>query len=74
MPIYEFKCSTCGHKKEILIVKQSDLKGSNKLGCEKCKGIYKKIISAPNHHIHGFSEANGYSHKKTVRKKDKKDK
>ena len=40
MPIYEFQCESCGDKKEILIVKESDLKGSHKLGCDKCKGMY----------------------------------
>lgn len=70
MPIYEFECQSCGHRKEILMVKKSDWEGSNKLGCDKCKGMYKKVISAPAEPIiHGFSEANGYSN---ASKKDKK--
>lgn len=73
MPIYEFKCSSCGHEKEILIIKQSDLKGSHKLGCDKCKGIYTKIMSAPSDPvIHGFNEDNGYSNVKKGKKKDEK--
>jgi len=62
MPIYEFECGSCGHKKEILIMKQSDLKGSHKLGCKKCKGMYNKIMSAPSDPVvKGFNEKNGYS-------------
>lgn len=73
MPIYEFQCGSCGHKKEILIMKQSDLKGSRKLGCGKCKGMYTKIISVPsNPVVHGFNEKNGYSHAKAVKKDGKK--
>lgn len=73
MPIYEFECQSCGHKKEILILKQSDLKGSHKLGCDKCKGMYKKIMSTPaDPVIHGFNEGNGYSNAAKGRKKKKK--
>jgi len=62
MPIYEFECQSCGHKKEILIVKKSDMRGSHKLGCDKCKGMYKKVISAPSDPvIHGFNAKNSYS-------------
>ncbi len=75
MPIYEFECESCGHKKEILIMKQSDLKGSRKLGCDKCKGMYKKIMSAPSDPIvHGFNEDNGYSNVKKGKKDVKKTK
>ena len=73
MPIYEFKCQSCGHEKEILIMKKSDLKGSHKLGCDKCKGIYERIeISTVNHSIKGYSEANRYGlkDKKKVNKDD----
>jgi len=71
MPIYEFKCGSCGHQKEILIMKQSDLKGSRKLGCDKCKGMYNKIISLPaDPVVHGFNEKNGYSNASKKGKKD----
>jgi len=71
MPIFEFRCGSCGHTKEILIIRQSDLRGSHKLGCDKCKGMYTKIMSAPSDPIvHGFNEKNGYSN---ARKKGKKD-
>jgi putative FmdB family regulatory protein len=76
MPIYEFKCTSCGHEKEILILKQSDLKGSNKLGCDKCKGMYEKIMSAPAEPvIHGYNDKNSYGLKnKNDKKKPKKEK
>ena len=62
MPIYEFECSACGHTKEILMVKKSDWKGSHMLGCDKCKGMYRKIISAPSDPVvKGFNAKNGYS-------------
>lgn len=74
MPIYEFECSSCGHTKEILMIKKSDWKGSHKLGCDKCKGMYRKIISAPSDPVvKGFNEKNGYSNagkKDTKKKKD----
>lgn len=72
MPIYEFQCESCGHKKEILMVKKSDWKGSHKLGCDKCKGKYKKVISAPNFKVEGFNEKNRYSHTKDVKKSERK--
>jgi len=72
MPIYEFECQPCGHKKEILITKQADLKGSHKLGCDRCKGMYKKIMSAPSDPIiHGFNEDNGYSNARKGKKNGK---
>lgn len=71
MPIYEFECEACGHKKEILIVKKSDLKGSHKLGCDKCKGMYKRILSPTNFKVEGYSADNQYSNKKKVKKDGK---
>jgi hypothetical protein len=51
-------------------MKQSDLKGSHKLGCDKCKGMYTKIMSVPSDPIvHGFNEKNSYSN---AGKKEKK--
>jgi putative FmdB family regulatory protein len=70
MPIYEFKCSSCGHKKEILMLKESDWKGSHKLGCDKCKGMYERVLSAPNFKIKGFSADNNYSSVKEKTNKD----
>jgi putative FmdB family regulatory protein len=70
MPIYEFECESCGHKKEILITKLSDLKGSHKLGCDKCKGMYKRIMSVTAEPVvHGFNAKNRYSNEKKTNKK-----
>ncbi len=69
MPIHEFQCTSCGHKKEILMVKKSDWKGSHKLGCDKCKGMYKQVMSAPSFfNVKGFSAKNSYSRKKEKKK------
>ena len=74
MPIYEFKCGSCGDEREILMLKESDWKGSHKLGCKKCKGMYERIMSVPAQPvIHGYNADNGYSNKKG-KKKDGKDK
>jgi len=72
MPIYEFKCPSCGHEKEILITKSSDLKGSHKLGCDECKGMYEKVMSAANFKIDGYNAKNRYSNVKDVKKDGKK--
>lgn len=71
MPIYEFQCESCGHKKEILIMKKSDLKGSHKMGCDKCKGMYKQVISAANFKVDGYNAKNLYSNVKDVKKDGK---
>lgn len=72
MPIYEFECEACGYRKEILILKESDLKGSHKLGCDKCKGMMKKVLSAPNIDVKGYSYKNLYGLKKNNKGKKKK--
>jgi putative FmdB family regulatory protein len=73
VPIYEFKCGSCGHEKEILITKQSDLKGSSKLGCDKCKGMYTRLMSVTSDPVvHGFNERNGYSNAGKGKKDGKK--
>jgi len=59
MPIYEWKCEACGREREILHKKpvKKDWRG-----CDKCKGIMKRKISATSDPIvRGFNEKNGYS-------------
>lgn len=70
MPIYEFECTSCGYRKEILILKAADLKGSHKLGCPKCKGLMSKCISAPNFKVEGYSYSNRYGLRKDTAKKE----
>jgi len=49
MPIYEYKCDTCGHVTEAW-QKFSDPPLST---CEVCGGAVKKIISANTFHLKG---------------------
>jgi putative FmdB family regulatory protein len=42
MPIYEYECSKCGAKKEVLIRNQRDVPKQ----CEKCGGKVTKAFSA----------------------------
>jgi len=43
MPIYEYRCTKCGHRFEV-IQKVSDAHISK---CEKCKGKAERLISSP---------------------------
>ncbi len=43
MPIYEYRCTKCGHRFES-IQKVSD---SHLTKCEKCKGKVERLISSP---------------------------
>ncbi len=43
MPLYEYECSKCGHRFEV-IQKHSD---PPKTRCPKCKGKLRKLPSAP---------------------------
>jgi putative FmdB family regulatory protein len=49
MPIYEYKCSKCGHLTEVW-QKLSDLSLHT---CEACGGPVKKIISQNTFHLKG---------------------
>jgi putative FmdB family regulatory protein len=43
MPLYEYKCSTCGYSLEVLQkVNEPKLKK-----CPKCGGLLKKVLSPP---------------------------
>ena len=55
MPIYEYKCPSCGLKYEFLV-------DSDKLDKEcRCGAILLKVPSTSSFVIKGFSEKNGYS-------------
>ena len=43
MPIYEYRCTKCGHRFEV-IQKVNDASISK---CEKCKGKAERLISSP---------------------------
>jgi putative FmdB family regulatory protein len=72
MPIYEFKCDKCDRLVEHLLTSK-EAKITTVLECGKCGGAMKKIISAPNHTIKGFSYKNLYGLKgnKNGKKEDK---
>ncbi len=68
MPIYEYKCESCGREKEILHRK---IPKRDWRGCDKCKGIMKHVMSVTNHKVEGFSYDNHYGlkGKKDAKKK-----
>ena len=43
MPIYEFRCTKCGNRTEV-IQKISDKKPTR---CKKCRGRLEKLVSSP---------------------------
>ena len=49
MPIYEYKCTVCGHVFEVIAGFSAN--GTRK--CEKCGAIAKRLISAPQVVFHG---------------------
>lgn len=49
MPIYEYKCTKCGHQTE-LWQKISD---SDLTKCDLCKGKMRKLISQSSFHLKG---------------------
>jgi putative FmdB family regulatory protein len=50
MPIYDFQCTSCGHKGE-LMRKMSE---SNTTTCPHCKSeTYTKMLSAPSFQLNG---------------------
>lgn len=69
MPIYEVRCEACGHEDEVIITRRSQLKGSNKMGCRKCKGMYEIIPSAANFKVKGYNAQNRYSNEKKSKNK-----
>ena len=49
MPLYEYECTKCGHRFEV-IQKHSKSPASR---CPKCKGKVRKLLSAPAIHFKG---------------------
>lgn len=43
MPLYEFRCESCGHTMETILAFSDPLPTS----CESCGGALKKLLSAP---------------------------
>lgn len=59
MPIYVYKCRTCGHEHEQLVLKAEDLPK----GCPMCDGPLARQVTSAAVAINGYSAANGYSRK-----------
>lgn len=43
MPLYEFRCESCGHEVEMIVAFSDPLPAA----CEACGGALKKLLSAP---------------------------
>ena len=43
MPLYEFRCESCGHETETILLFSDPLPTT----CEACGGTLKKLLSAP---------------------------
>jgi len=43
MPLYEFRCESCGHELETLLA----FSEPRPTACEKCGGVLKKLLAAP---------------------------
>lgn len=57
MPIYEYECKDCGRRREIL---HKTIPVTDTNICDKCNGIMKRVMSAVNHTIDGYSYKNLY--------------
>jgi len=59
MPIYDFKCSTCGAERTQLVRGNTDVE---MLVCSGCGGNMDKVPSVPSSPvIKGYNAKNGYS-------------
>lgn len=59
MPIYDFKCDTCGDRRTQLVRGDTFVEH---LVCPKCGGCMSKVPSIPaSPVVRGFNAANGYS-------------
>lgn len=73
MPIREYECEDCGYQEEMLsLSKKEEAKVYRE--CPKCEGRMKRVISAPNHIIDGYSYKNLYGLKGDKNGKEKKPK
>jgi putative FmdB family regulatory protein len=68
MPLYEYECTKCGHRFEV-IQKRSNSPASR---CPKCKGKVRKLLSAPAIHFKGSGwYVTDYGGKGKTKDKDK---
>ena len=68
MPIYTYRCKNCGTEfDDILSMKDADKYVGS--GCGTCNaGKLIRVPTCGSFIIHGYSEANGYSSKKSNKK------
>jgi len=64
MPVYEFECQDCGEIFEVICIKSQ-----THADCPECRGLEKpgrgrRILSAANFAIKGYSTKNNYSERK----------
>lgn len=59
MPLFAYRCPTCGHEAEYLEWKAS---ASYERPCPACGVAMQRVLTAANFTIKGFSYANGYGH------------
>ena len=59
MPIYEYRCLSCNHNFELLVMKTGD---TVEMNCPECKsGEFERIMSATAHHVTGGPDSTGVS-------------
>lgn len=62
MPLYDFKCESCGEAITALLSNWKAATEAEKEICPFCKqGVLRRQPSAPAFSVHGFNANNGYS-------------
>ena len=57
-PLYQYECLHCKHEFELMLKM-----GASNPECEKCRGETRKLPSAGNFKLKGYTAANGYAKK-----------
>jgi putative FmdB family regulatory protein len=72
MPIYDFQCTSCGHKDELM----RKISASNTTICPSCgKETFSKMLSAPSFQLNGTGwYASDFKDKKSEKNKSATDK
>jgi putative FmdB family regulatory protein len=72
MPIYDFQCTSCGHKDELM----RKISESSTMICPNCsKETFSKMLSAPSFQLSGTGwYASDFKDKKVEKSKDSVDK
>jgi putative FmdB family regulatory protein len=72
MPIYDFQCTSCGHKDELM----RKISEASTIVCPKCsKETFSKMLSAPSFQLSGSGwYASDFKDKKTRKSPESQDK